>query len=93
MEAMPPRATTTQQASPPRATVPTTAAGATPTAIPSAAPPSHRDAPLQAARPSSGQAAELDPNGDEVKHRVTRSNAGPVAVVCMALWFAVCACV
>ena len=88
MEAMLPRATTTQQALPPRATVPTGAAGAT--AIPSAAPLSHRDAPLQAAhgillrarglgpvtQPSNGEAAE--PNGDEGKHRFTRSSTTEV---------------
>ena len=88
MEAMLPRATTTQQALPPRATVLTGAAGAT--AIPSAAPLSHRDAPLQAAhgillrarglgpvtQPSNGEAAE--PNGDEGKHRFTRSSTTEV---------------
>ena len=77
-----PRAPTTKQASPPR--MPTGAAGAM--AVPSAAPPSHRDAPLLAAhrtlhrargavpvtRPSSGEAVE--PNGDGGKLRVTRNS-------------------
>ena len=67
---------------PPR--VPTGAAGAV--AVPSAAPPSHRDVPLLDAhrtlhrargavlvtRPSSGEAVE--PNGDGGKRRVTRNS-------------------